>query len=199
MSEAKTSFYSPEELDEIGFKSYGINVLVSRYARFYHPDRISLGSNVRIDDFCIFSAGGNINIGSYIHIACYASFIGEGDITLEDYCSISGRVSIYSSTDDYTGIAMTNPMVPAQFTYVKSAPVILHKHCIIGCGSVVLPGVTMHEGASCGAMSLIHKDCDAETVYSGIPAKMISKRLQRYHKIETKFEEWLKKQDSNEE
>ena len=30
-----TSFYSEEELLSIGFKSYGINVLISRYARFY--------------------------------------------------------------------------------------------------------------------------------------------------------------------
>lgn len=194
MAEVKTSFYSIEELAEIGFKSYGTNVLISRYARFYHPERISLGNNVRIDDFCIFSAGGNITIGNYIHIACYTSFIGKGDIVLKDYCSISGRVSIYSSTDDYIGMAMTNPMIPTQFTYIKSAPVVLHKHCIIGCASVVLPGITMYEGASCGAMSLIDKDCDAETVYRGIPVEVIGKRLQRYRKIEAKFEEWRNNQ-----
>jgi len=179
----------------MGFKSYGKNVLISRYARFYHPERITIGNNVRIDDFCILSAGSSITVGDYIHIACYASMIGEGDITLGDYCSISGRVSIYSSTDDYTGLAMTNPMIPAQFTYVKSAPVTLHKNCIVGCGSVLLPGVTMYEGASVGAMSLVHKDCEAETVYSGIPAKMISRRLQRYHKIEQKFEEWRRENE----
>lgn len=37
----KTSFYTSEELANVGFKSYGDNVLISRYARFYHPERIS--------------------------------------------------------------------------------------------------------------------------------------------------------------
>lgn len=192
---AQTSFYSEDEIKEIGFRSVGKNVLISRFARFYHPERIGIGSHVRIDDFCIFSAGSSIEIGDYIHIGCYASFIGNGEILLEDYCSISGRVSIYSSSDDYTGMAMTNPMVPSQFTYTKSAPVYLHKHSIVGCGSVILPGITLHEGASVGAMSLVNKDCEAESVYSGIPARKVSKRLQRYHKIEQKFEEWRRGND----
>lgn len=190
-----TSFYSEEELSSIGFKSIGKHVLISRYSRFYHPERISIGNHVRIDDFCVFSAGSSIILGDYIHIACFVSMIGEGDISLSDYCSISGRVSIYSSTDDYTGLGMTNPTVPTQFTYVKSAPVLLHKHCIVGCGSVVLPGITMYEGASVAAMTLVKNDCEAESIYSGIPAKMVAKRLQRYHKMEQKFEEWRKEND----
>ena len=191
MTKVKTSFYSEEELGEIGFKSYGNNVLISRFARFYHPERINIGNNVRIDDFCIISAGSCINIGSYIHIACYTSIIGEGKILIEDYCSISGRVSIYSSTDDYLGMAMTNPMVPSEFTKVTSLPVVLHKNVIIGCGSVILPGVELFEGASIGALSLINKDCLSDTIYSGNPAKPVAKRLKQYLKLERKFEESL--------
>ena len=101
MIEKKTSFLSVEELKEYGFKGFGENVLISRFARFYHPENIEFGSNVRIDDFCIFSASGGIRIGNYIHIAPYTSLIGLGEIIIEDYCSISGRVSIYSSSDDY--------------------------------------------------------------------------------------------------
>ncbi len=191
MKEKQTSFYSIEELKEIGFKTYGSNILISRFARFYHPENIELGSNVRIDDFCIFSASGRIRIGSYIHIAPYTSLIGQGEIVIEDYCSISGRVSIYSSSDDYLGMAMTNPMVPAEYTKVTSLPVILHKNVIIGCGSVLLPGIELFEGASVGALSLVNKDCQADTIYSGNPAKSIAKRLTQYKKLEIKFEQTL--------
>ena len=45
------SFYTREELAELGLKSYGENVLISRKASFYAADKIELGSNVRIDDF----------------------------------------------------------------------------------------------------------------------------------------------------
>lgn len=187
-----TSFYSEEELTQIGFKAIGENVLISRFARFYHPERISFGDNVRIDDFCILSAGGIITLGNYIHIAPYTSLIGEGDIVIEDYCSISGRVSIYSSTDDYLGMAMTNPMVPSEYTKVTSLPVILHKHVVIGCGCVLLPGVVLQEGVSIGALSLVKDSCTAETIYMGNPAKPVAKRLQQYHKLEKRFEESLK-------
>ena len=192
MTEFKTSFYSEEELANIGFKTYGENVLISRYARIYHPERISIGSHVRIDDFCVISAGGNITIGNYIHIAVYTTMIGEGDIVLGNYCSISGRVSIYSSSDDYTGMAMSNPMVPSKFTNVYSSPVILHENVIIGCGSVILPGVELFEGASIGALALVKDDCLSDTVYIGNPAKPVAKRLKQYRKMQKRFEETLK-------
>lgn len=35
-----TSFYSKYELQSIGFKLYGTNVSISRYARFYRPENI---------------------------------------------------------------------------------------------------------------------------------------------------------------
>ena len=189
----KTSFYTSEELANIGFKSYGDNVLISRYAQFYHPERISLGSNVRIDDYCILSAGSQITIGSYIHIACYTFILGEGRVEIEDFCSISGRVSIYSSSDDYMGLAMTNPMVPSKYTRVQSLPVILRKHVIIGCGSIILPGVELGQGASIGAMSLVKENCEPETIYTGNPLQIVGKRIQRYHKLEAKFLETINK------
>lgn len=80
----KTSFYSEEELKEIGLKSYGKNVLISRNATIYGADKISIGDNVRIDDFCILS--GNISLGSYIHIAAYCGlFGGDAGIIMEDF------------------------------------------------------------------------------------------------------------------
>ena len=193
MKESQTSFYSIGELKEIGFKSFGNNVFISRFVRFYHPENIEIGNNVRIDDFCIFSAGGRIIIGNYIHIAPYTSLIGQGDIVLEDFCSISGRVSIYSSSDDYMGLAMTNPMIPSEFRRVHTQSVILRKHSIIGCGSVILPGVELGQGASIGAMSLVKDSCEAETVYTGNPLKRVGNRFQRYHKFEKMFIDSLNK------
>jgi len=49
------SFYTEDELKEIGLKSYGHNVLISRKANLYSVSEISIGNNVRIDDFCILS------------------------------------------------------------------------------------------------------------------------------------------------
>jgi len=177
-------FLSREELTKIGFKSIGENVLISDKASIYSPQNIELGNNVRIDDFVILSVSANLKIGNYSHIGCYTSIIGGGDVVLEDYTSISGRVSIYSSNDDYTGLKMTNPCVPKEYTGVKSGPVTIKKHTIIGCNCVVLPNTILNEGVSVGSLSLLNGDYEEFSVYTGIPAKKIRNRQKRLLKYE---------------
>lgn len=168
---------SREQIDALGFASVGVDVRLSDKASFYGCQRIHLGNHVRIDDFCVLSAGtGGIYIGNHIHIAVYSSLQGAGRIALDDFCNISSRVSIYSSSDDYSGEYMTNPMVPSEYTNVHSADVTLHKHVIIGSGSVVLPGVTLNEGVAVGSLSLIKSDCAPFGIYVGNPAKYVKAR-----------------------
>jgi galactoside O-acetyltransferase len=162
------AFYSPEDLLTLGLARFGSNVLISRKASLYNPGNIAIGDNVRIDDFCVLSAGeGGIEIGSYVHIAVYTSLIGAGKIDIRDFCNLSSRVSIYSSNDDYSGLSMTNPMVPDRFKSVQTADVLLEKHVIVGSGSIVLPGVTLHEGVAIGALSLVKETCHAFGIYAG--------------------------------
>lgn len=162
------AFYSEEELAEIGFAKYGVNVLISNKTSIYNPSKISIGSNVRIDDFCVLSAGeGGIEIGDYIHIAVFCSLIGVGKISLADFSGLSSRVSIYSSNDDYSGEHLTNPMVPNLYTGVEHANVSMGKHAIVGSGSVILPGVILEEGVAIAALSLVSKSCSAFGIYSG--------------------------------
>lgn len=177
-------FLSKEELNKIGFKSIGDNVLISDKAMIYSPQNIEIGNNVRIDDFCILSPSTSLKIGDYVHISCYASIIGGGEIVLEDFVSISGRVSIYSSNDDYTGLRMTNPMVPKEYSGVKHGPVLIRKHSIIGCGGVVLPNTILNEGVSVVALSLLNGEYEEFSVYSGVPAVKIRKRQKRLLKYE---------------
>lgn len=175
-------------LSNMGFAQLGNNVLISDKASIYNPEKIFLGSNIRIDDFCILSAGdGGIEVKNFIHIAAYSSLIGKGKILLEDFCNISSRVSIYSSSDDYSGNSLTNPMVPEKFKNVIHGNVILNKHVIVGAGAVILPNVTIGIGTSIGALSLINKCCDSFSVYGGIPAKKIGIRNNRILSIEKMF------------
>ena len=171
------SYLEASDLNALGFNSLGKNVLISSKASIYNPSKISIGDHVRIDDFCILSAGeGGIQIGKYVHIACYCSLIGDSPIILHDFSGLSSRVAVYSSTDDFSGKAMSNPTIPEKFRKVISKPVVLHKHVIVGSGSTILPGVSLGEGASVGAMSLVTKNCEPFHIYFGIPAKKLKKR-----------------------
>lgn len=168
------SFFSIEELNSFGFKSLGNNVLISRKASIYSAATISIGSNVRIDDFCILS--GNITLGSYIHISAYTALYGKNGIVVGNFATISGRVLIYSQNDDYSGAFMTNPMLPEVFTNVTGGEVCIGEHVIIGAGSIVLPALTLGEGASIGAMSLVKENAEPWSVYAGVPAKKLADR-----------------------
>ena len=183
-----TSFYTGEELKALGLKHCGKNVLLSRNACIYGAGRISIGDNTRIDDFCILS--GNITIGNHVHIAAYvALFAGSAGIVLEDFTGISSRCAVYAESDDYTGIAMTNPTVPMEFRNVSGGTVTLEKHALIGSGSTVLPGVTICEGSSVGSMSLVTKSLEPWGVYVGIPCKRMKDRSRNILELEKKFQE----------
>lgn len=182
------SFHSPDALREMGFLSVGEHVKVSTRASIYGASRISLGAHSRIDDFCVLSAGeGGIQIGRNVHIAVMSSLIGKGRMVLQDFCNLSSRVSIYSSSDDYSGESMTNPTIPEAFTQVDHRPVALKRHVIIGSGSVILPGVTIGEGSAVGALCLVAKDLEPFGIYAGSPLKRIKERSQRFLDLEKRY------------
>lgn len=183
------TIYTREELVRMGFKSVGKNILISKKASFYGTAKISIGNNVRIDDFCLLTGGeGGIKIDSYIHIAAFCYISGQGGVEIKDYCNISSRNSIYSSSDNYSGEFMTNPMIPSKFTNVKRAKIVLNKHVIMGTGSTILPGVKIGEGVAVGAMSLVNKDLAPWGIYVGIPAKFVKSRSENILRLEKKFE-----------
>lgn len=175
-------------IEGMGFAFLGSNVQISDRASIYGADHIALASNIRIDDFCVLSAGlGGICIGQHVHIAAYSSLIGAGKITLCDFCNLSSRVSIYSSSDDYSGATMTNPTIPREYTAVRHADVFLGRHVIVGSGSVVLPGVTLKDGVAIGALSLIKEDCESFGIYAGNPCRLIKDRKRDLLALEQQF------------
>lgn len=179
------AFLGRQALRRLGFAAIGTGVLVSEKASFHGAARIALGDHVRIDDFCVLSAGeGGIRIGSYVHVACQCTLIGKGRIELEDFSNLSGRVAVYSSSDDFSGMGMTNPMVPPKYRRVTDAPVRIGRHVVIGTGAVVLPGVTIGEGATVGALTLVKKSLEPFSIYVGIPARRVGARARTLLELE---------------
>ncbi|MDD5455807.1 MAG: acyltransferase [Candidatus Margulisbacteria bacterium] len=182
----KTSFYTDSELRELGLKTFGKNVLISRNASFYNPENISLGDNVRIDDFCILS--GKITLGSYVHISAFCALYGARQIIFEDFSGISARVTIYSAIDDFSGRHLTNSTVPEKYKQISGGPVCLKKYVQIGAHTVVLPDLNLEEGVAVGAMSLVNKSLPAWGIYAGIPASFLKDRQKNLLKLEKQLE-----------
>ena len=177
--------YERKELIEMGMK-VGENVRVSRKSSIYSPQSIEIGDNVRIDDFCILS--GNIKIGSNVHISAYTALYGRFGIEIGNYCGCSPRCTILSGSDDFSGNFMISPMVPEEYTNVDGRKVVMEDYSQLGANSIVMPGVTVKEGAVCGAFSFVNADLDEWTINVGIPAKALRKREENVKKLAKEYE-----------
>ena len=176
------SFYEREELETLGIKTVGHNVKISRKASFYSTREITIGNHVRIDDFCILS--GKIHIGSYVHISAFCALYGKFGIELDDFSGLSPRTTVFSATDDFSGSYMIGPLVPSEYIHLHSGVVKICKFAQIGAGSIVMPNLTVGEGAVSGAFSFITQDLMPWTINTGIPTKKIKDRnkdLLNYH------------------
>ncbi len=180
------SFFSEDELRRIGFASYGKGVLVSRKASIYSPQKIRLGDYVRIDDFSFLN--GEIHFGSYIHVSPFCLLVaGKNRIALEDFSGLSAKVSVYGTSDDYSGASLTNPMIPDLYKTLIQGDVTIRRHAIIGASSIILPGVVVGEGCAVGALSLVNRNLEPWGIYTGIPVKRVKERKKDLLEREKQF------------
>lgn len=168
------SFYSKQDLKDMGLNCIGKNVLISKFARIYNPDRLFIGNNVRIDDFCILT--GEIKLHNFIHISAGCYLYGKNGIEINSYSGMSPKSIIYSAVDDFSGDFLINPMVPDQYTNVTGGKVVLEKYTQLGSATIVLPNVTIAEGVVSGAYTFINKSFEPWQIIGGIPAKKIKNR-----------------------
>jgi acetyltransferase-like isoleucine patch superfamily enzyme len=179
------SFYSEEELPLLGLGGYGKNVLISRRAQIYSPDKLHLGDHVRIDDFCVISSSGGVDIGDYVHIAPFCGLYGGAGIHMMDFSALSSRVALYSVSDDFSGLSLVGPTVPNQYRLgLKSGKITLDKFVVAGTGATIMPGVTAEIGSAIGAHSLVTESCDEWSIYYGNPAKKVCPRNKQLLNLE---------------
>ncbi|HNR23886.1 MAG TPA: acyltransferase [Candidatus Bipolaricaulis anaerobius] len=169
------AYLTEDRLRAMGFRSLGRNVRVSDKASIYGAEMMEIGNNSRIDDFCVLS--GKVVIGRNVHVAVFCNMHGgtEG-ITLEDFSGLAFGCHVFASSDDYSGASLTNPTVPAKYKREIRKSVRISRHSIIGTNAVIFPGVTVAEGCSIGALSLVTQDTEPWSVYVGIPARKIKDR-----------------------
>jgi len=186
------AYISNDILQKMQFKSIGINVKISDKASIYNPEQIEIDDNSRIDDFCVIS--GKIKIGKHVHITpqCLVAG-GEEGITFENYTTIAYGVQVFTQSDDYSGETMANSTIPIKYKNEYKKEIILKKHSIVGARSIIMPGVTLSEGSSIGAMSLVLSSTEPWSIYVGIPAKKIKRRKKNLLELEKQFLEEVRK------
>ncbi len=72
----------------------------------------------------------------------------------------------------------------------KGGDVIIGDHVWIAYRAIILPGVTIGEGAVVGAGSVVTKDVEPYTIVAGNPARFIKKRASNLH-YTLNYQPWL--------
>ena len=102
-------------------------------------------------------------------------------INIEDDVWIASRSLLLCHKRDLSRYYKNEPY--NKLGYQKS-PVTLKKGCVVGMGSIIMPGVTIGEGAIIGAGSLVIKDIPAWSIAVGNPAKVVKKLKNRTEVIQ---------------
>ncbi len=181
--------YSRDELQAL-LGSVGENVYINRSVVFYSPKNVHVGDNVRIDGFGILSAGAEgLIIDEHVHISAYCFLVGAGGrIHLQAFSGVASRSTLYTATDDFRDGYLTGPTIPGKYRNVRSGNITLGRHGLIGAGSIVLPGVTIGEGAAVGALSLVRKDVPSFAIVAGNPLRTLGHRNEeRLRQLEHEF------------
>jgi galactoside O-acetyltransferase len=165
------------QLISIGFAAIGTDVSIDEKALILGPEHIRIGSHVRIDAFSVLSAGpGDLAIGDHVHLGVSVRIYAAAGVVVESFVGLSSGVAVYSVSDDFVGGALTNPTVPADLRNVTAKPVFLGRHAIVGAGSVILPGVHLGDGASVGALTLVHRNVPTNVIVRGNPMTRVGMR-----------------------
>lgn len=138
------------------------------------------------DKFLHFGAGAEFRPGAYA-IACSKISLGRrvvirpgcmlfadpardgAGIVIEDDAMLGSGVHIYVGNHRFDDV--TKPIIDQG--HYPSEPVRLMKGAWVGANCVLLPGVTVGEGAVVGAGSIVARDVPPHCVAAGNPARVI--------------------------
>jgi acetyltransferase-like isoleucine patch superfamily enzyme len=149
---------------------------------FENIDQISIGKNIIIEDFTyivvqddpsnnlknsFLQIGNNTYIGQFNNIRA-----AGGKIIIGNNCLIAQHITIVASNH---GIDKNLPIYKQQWDTNRNN-VIIKDDVWIGANSVILPGVTINEGAVIGAGSIVTKDIPPYAIVAGNPAKIFKYR-----------------------
>ena len=172
------------------FKYLGKNTTIFPTAKILYPENISLGDETLIADFCfIYAVGKGIEIGNFCHITEHGIIQAGGLVKFGDFSAIGPRTTILAATDNYEGEGFIGLKIFGdKYRKVSNRDVILGRHVHIGMGSIIMPGVTIGDGCSIGAGSLVTKSMPAWTICYGSPCKPIRpKPKEKQLALETQF------------
>ncbi|KAL0261795.1 hypothetical protein SLS55_003227 [Diplodia seriata] len=112
--------------------------------------------------------GCNIRLGARFYANFNLTILDCGIVTIGDRVMFGPNVSIFAATHE-TEVQSRRDNIE------YASPVVIGDDCWVGGSVIILPGVTIGEGSTVAAGSVVTKDIPAWSVAMGIPAKVVRK------------------------
>lgn len=128
--------------------------------------RIHVGSHCSIHRRCRFYNPSGVTIGAHTVINREVLVDGRSGLTIGSNVSISEGVVILTLEHDPNSPTFEN----------RGAPVTIHDRAFIGTQAMILPGVTIGEGAIVAARAVVTRDVAPYAIVAGVPARPIGER-----------------------
>ncbi len=127
-----------------------------------------------------FGHGGQISIGRYCFVGEYSRIWSARRIKIGNHVLISHNVNIFDSLTHPISARQRHEQFKAIITLgqpreidLEEMPVSIEDDVLIGCGAIILRGVTIGCGAIVGAGSVVTKDVPPYVIAAGNPARII--------------------------
>lgn len=162
----QTSIYS------VGYKLISkFRGLLWRIPYFFLRKEYHIPSSFRFNGTHIYFYGeGNLVIGEDSYIGNYSTIQIDKDATVEigKACSISHNVRMYTTSKIPDYDFSDNENVPN-----KVGDITIGNYVWIGANVFINPGITIGDNAVVGANSVVTKNIEPNSIYGGVPAKLI--------------------------
>jgi galactoside O-acetyltransferase len=178
---------SRAELEGLGLRALGVDVLISDRCSLHGVENIAIGSHVRIDDFAVITARRPVTIGSHCHISAHVYIGGTYGVDMADFINLSVGVKLFTSCDDFSGEHLIGVTVPERYRNCTNGPVRFERQSGAGANSVILPNVHFGEGSAAGALTLVHRSLEPWSIYLGVPMRRLKERSKRLLKLEAEL------------
>jgi len=170
-----TEIMGPNVLDKL--KYCGANVQIFQLAKIINPQCAEIDDNAKILDFVFIDARESFKLGKFSTIAWHSVIEGMAHVEIGDRCFLGPGSKILSSTYEFQGYYTTEHMCEGQdVSKIHYGDIKICDDAYIGAGSIVMPGVTVGEGAIVGANSLVDHNLKPWGIYFGNPVRRIGER-----------------------
>lgn len=141
--------------------------------RVIRPRGVALGARVEVEHGVYFKLVGDdarVTVGDFTFIGALTEIDAALRVTIGAHTLVAPGVFITDHSHNH------RTSLPIDEQGISSAPVAIGDDVWLGAKSIVLPGVTIGDGAIVGAGAVVTGDVAPGAIVAGVPARVIGRR-----------------------